>query len=77
MADEVIDEVRRVRHEISRRCGHDAHQVVAWYRAFQEGLKRSGKYRFFEGRNRPCSPQLLALQALRTSGWVAKKVDLL
>ena len=48
MADEVIDEVRRVRHEISRRCGHDAHKVVAWYRAFQEELKRSGKHRFFQ-----------------------------
>jgi hypothetical protein len=48
MADEVIREVRRVRHEISRRCGHDAHQVVAWYRAFQDELKRAGKHRFFQ-----------------------------
>jgi len=48
MADEVIREVRRVRHEISRRCGHDPHKVVASYRAFQEELKRSGRYRFFE-----------------------------
>lgn len=47
MADEVIHEVRRVRHEISRGCGHDAHKVVACYRAFQEELKRSGRYRFF------------------------------
>jgi len=47
MTDEVIREVRRVRHEISRRCGHDAHKVVAWYRAFQDELKRSGRYRFF------------------------------
>ena len=48
MADEVIREVRRVRHEISRRYGHDPHEVVASYRAFQEELKRSGKYRFFQ-----------------------------
>lgn len=48
MADEVIREVRRVRHEISRRCGHDPHKVVASYRAFQEELKRSGRYRFFQ-----------------------------
>ena len=47
MADEIIREVRRVRHEISRRCGHDPHKVVASYRAFQEELKRSGRYRFF------------------------------
>ena len=46
MTDEIIQEVRRVRHEISRRCDHDPSKVVAYYRAFQEELKRSGKYRF-------------------------------
>jgi hypothetical protein len=50
MADEVICEVRRVRHEISRRCNHDVHEVVACYRAFQEDLKRSGDYRFYQPR---------------------------
>ena len=48
MADEVIREVRRVRHEISRRCNHDVHKVVACYRAFQEDLKRSGEFRFYQ-----------------------------
>ena len=48
MTDEVIREVRRVRHEISRRCDHDPRKVVAYYRDFQEELKRSGKYRFCE-----------------------------
>jgi hypothetical protein len=47
MADEIIREVRRARHEISRRCGHDPHKVVASYRAFQEALKRTGEYQFF------------------------------
>ena len=46
MTDEVIREVRRVRHEISRRCDHDPRRVVAYYRDFQDELKRSGKYRF-------------------------------
>jgi hypothetical protein len=46
MADEIIGEVRRVRHDISRRCGHDVHKVVACYRAFQEELKRLGQFRF-------------------------------
>ncbi len=50
MADEVIREVRRVRHEISRRCGHDPRQVVAWCRKYQDELKRSGNFRF-------CQPQ--------------------
>ena len=46
MSDEVIAEVRRVRHEISRRCGHDVHKVVAYYREFQDKLKHSSDYRF-------------------------------
>jgi hypothetical protein len=47
MADELIREIRRVRHAISRRCNHDVHDVVAYYRQFQDELKSSGKYRFF------------------------------
>ena len=46
MTDEIIQEVRRIRHEISRHCDHDPSKVVAYYREFQEELKRSGKYRF-------------------------------
>ena len=46
MSDEVIAEVRRIRHEISRRCDHDMHKVVAYYREFQENLKQSSEYRF-------------------------------
>jgi len=46
MTDEIIHEIRRVRHDISRRCGHDPRKVVAFYREFQEEMKRSGKYRF-------------------------------
>jgi hypothetical protein len=46
MTDEVVREVRRVRHEISRRCDHDPRRVVAYYREFQEEMKRSGEYRF-------------------------------
>jgi len=47
MTDEVIREIRRVRHEISRRCDHDPRRVVAYYRSFQDELKRSEKYRFW------------------------------
>jgi len=46
MSDEVIAEVRRVRHEISLRCGHDVHKLVAYYREFQEEIRNSGSYRF-------------------------------
>ena len=47
MADELIREIRRVRHTISRRYNHDVHKVVAYYRQFQDELKSSGWYRFF------------------------------
>ena len=50
MADEVISDVRRIRHEISRQCEHDVHKVVAYYRAIQDELKRQGQYRFFKAR---------------------------
>ena len=46
MSDEIINEVRRVRHEISEACGHDPLKVVAYYREFQERMKKSGKYKF-------------------------------
>ena len=47
MTDEVIRDIRRVRHEISKQCAHDPHRVVAYYRRFQEELKRTGAYRFW------------------------------
>ena len=47
MSDEIIREVRRIRHRISGECDHDVHKVVAYYRAFQDELKRSGEYRFY------------------------------
>jgi len=46
MTDEIVREIRRVRHDISRRCGHAPRKVVAFYREFQEEMKRSGKYHF-------------------------------
>ena len=46
MADEIIREVRTIRHAISERCEHDVHRVIAYYREFQEELKQTGKYRF-------------------------------
>jgi hypothetical protein len=48
MADELVREVRRIRHAISRRYDHDVHGVVAYYRQFQDELKASGKHRFFK-----------------------------
>jgi len=52
MTDKAIREVRDVRHEISRSCDHEPKRVVAYYREFQEELKRSGGYQFAQDRNR-------------------------
>lgn len=50
MSDEIIREVRRIRREISRECDHDIRKIAAYYRAYQEEMKRSGKYRFADPR---------------------------
>jgi len=46
MDENEIAAVRRIRHEISEECGHDVERVIAYYRSFQEELKRSGEFRF-------------------------------
>lgn len=46
MADDEITIIRRIRHEISAECGHNVDRVVAYYRRFEEELRRSGKFRF-------------------------------
>jgi hypothetical protein len=35
-ADPLVDEVRRVRHEISAECGHDPYRLVEYYMRLQE-----------------------------------------
>ena len=58
MSDEVIKEVRRVRHEISQQCDHDIHKVASYYRAFQEELRRSGRFRVVKrNRSRSGTPE--------------------
>ena len=46
MADREINEVRRIRHEISARFGHDVRRLVAHYQELENELRRSGEYRF-------------------------------
>ena len=36
LSDSVIDEIRKVRHRISARFGHDPAQLVAFYREMQK-----------------------------------------
>lgn len=45
-ADPVIDEIRKVRDEISRECGYEPRKLVDYYKRLQkEELSGSGKRR--------------------------------
>ncbi|MBI4024717.1 MAG: hypothetical protein HY360_07020 [Verrucomicrobia bacterium] len=46
--DPVIAEVRRIRHLISVRCGHDPMRLMEHYRKFEKKLRKSGKFRFLD-----------------------------
>ena len=45
MADYEIDEIRRIRREISARFNHDAKKLGAYYRALDEEFRKAG-YKF-------------------------------
>ena len=51
MASGEIQEIRTIRHEISEECDHDLHRVAAYYRAVEQELKESGRFRFEERSN--------------------------
>ena len=46
MADEEINQIRRTRHNISERCGHDLDRLIAYYKKVEKELKDSGEFRF-------------------------------
>jgi hypothetical protein len=50
MADQEINEVRKIRHEISARFNHDISRLVAHYQELENELRRSGEYRFVESK---------------------------
>ncbi len=43
---EIIEEVRRIRHEISAEFGHDPHKFGEYCRELEKELRKSGKYKF-------------------------------
>ena len=63
MADREINEVRRIRHEISARFGHDVSRLVAHYQELDNELRRSGEYRFAD------SQQVYEKSKERTVPW--------
>ena len=46
--DPIISEIRRVRHEISGRTGHDVRRLGEHYMEMECKARASGKYRFSE-----------------------------
>ena len=48
MADYEIDEIRRIRREISARFNHDASKLGEYYRKLEEKYRKSGKYKFVD-----------------------------
>ena len=51
MADYEIDEIRRIRREISARFDHDVDKLIAHYQALEEKYRKSGKYKFVDPPN--------------------------
>ena len=48
MANYEIDEIRRIRREISARFNHDVSKLVAHYQALEREYRKSGKYKFVD-----------------------------
>ena len=48
MPNEEIENIRKIRHQISQKHGHDLNQLFIYYKKLEEEFKRSGKYRFEE-----------------------------
>ena len=48
MADYEIDEIRRIRREISERFDHDVDKLIAHYQALEPEYRKSGKYKFVD-----------------------------
>lgn len=48
MANYEIDEIRRIRREISARFDHDVNKLIAHYQALEQKYRKSGKYKFVD-----------------------------
>jgi len=48
MSDYEIDEIRRIRREISAEHGHEVAKVVEYYRTVEKELRASGQYKFVD-----------------------------
>ena len=46
MSDYEIDEIRRIRHQISAEHGHDLRKIAEHYRSLEKELQESGRFKF-------------------------------
>jgi len=56
MNDYEIDEIRRIRHEISEQYGHDLGQLAEHYRNLERELRESGRFKFSDDQAREEEP---------------------
>lgn len=48
MANYELDEIHKIRREISARFDHDVDKLIAHYHALEEEYRKSGKYKFVD-----------------------------
>ena len=48
MANYELDEIRRIRQEISAKFDHDVSKLGEYYRKLEEEYRKSGKYKFVD-----------------------------
>lgn len=48
MANYELDEIHRIRREISERFDHDVDKLIAHYQALEKEYRKSGKYKFVD-----------------------------
>jgi len=46
MSDYEIDEIRRIRRQISAEHGHDLQRIAQHYRSLEKQLRESGRFKF-------------------------------
>jgi hypothetical protein len=51
--DPIISEIRRVRHEISGRVGHDVRRLGRHYMELERKARATGQYRFADSPGKP------------------------
>ena len=51
MAGYEIDEIRRIRREISALFDHDVGKLIAHYQVLEKEYRKSGKYKFLANTN--------------------------